>query len=165
MSERVGLYPGSFDPPTNGHLDLITRAAKVFDTVIVAVAFNHQKQGLFTVDERKEMLRTITESLPNVTIDAFEGLTVDFARDKGAVAIVRGLRAISDFENELTMAIMNQKMCPDVDTVSFMPSEPYMFLSSRLVKEISMLGGDVSAFVPPIVAERLQDKHPASVSG
>lgn len=159
MSDRIGLYPGSFDPPTNGHLDLIKRSSKVFDKLIVAVAYNNAKSGLFTVEEREDMLREITKDFPNVEITSFVGLTVEFAREQGAIAIVRGLRAISDFENELTMAIMNQKMCPDVDTVSFMPSEPYMFLSSRLVKEISLLGGNVDAFVPSCVSKLLREKH------
>lgn len=162
MAERIALYPGSFDPPTLGHFDLMKRALKVFDRLLVAVAFNNEKVGLFTVEERKEMLLEVTRELSNVEVTSFSILTVDFARDRGAVAIVRGLRAISDFENELTMAIMNQKMCPTVDTVSFMPSEPYMFLSSRLVKEISQLGGNVADFVHPTVAERLRAKHSTS---
>ena len=159
MSNRIGLYPGSFDPPTNGHLDLMGRAAHLFDTLIVAVAYNNEKSGLFDVQERMDMIRLITTDIPNIEVTSFRGLTVDYAKKFGALAIVRGLRAISDFENEMTMAMMNQKMCPEVDTVSLMPSEPYMFLSSRLVKEIAMFDGDISAFLHPEVAKRLHAKQ------
>ena len=158
MGKRVGIYPGSFDPPTFGHVDLIRRAANVFDTLIVAVAFNIEKSGFFTPEERKDMLRELTANVPNVKIDSFQGLTVDFAKKHKAVAIIRGLRAVSDFEYELTMAATNRRMYPDCDTISFMPSEQYMFISSRLVKEIAQLGGDVSQFVPPNVVARLADK-------
>lgn len=158
MAERTGLYPGSFDPPTLGHLDLIARAAKVFDRLIVAVAWNSEKSGLFRPAERMEMLEEITSSIENVEISNFRGLTVDFAKEHDAVAIIRGLRAVSDFEYELTMAATNRRMYPHCDTISFMPSERYMFISSRLVKEICQLGGDVGQFVPPIVLKRLNEK-------
>ena len=158
MPERIGVYPGSFDPPTLGHLDLIERASAFFDTLIVAVAKNTEKDSLFTVDERIEMLEEITEGMDNVRIDFFTGLTVDFARDNGAMALIRGLRAVSDFEYEMTMAATNRKMYKNCDTISFMPTEQYMFISSRLVKEIAQLGGDASQFVPPSVAKRLQQK-------
>jgi len=158
MSERIAVYPGSFDPPTLGHRDLIRRATKLFDHIVVAVAYNNQKTGLFTVTERKEMLAELCSDLPNVTIDSFRGLTVDFARKKNAAAIIRGLRVASDFEFEMTMAINNQKLNPDVDTVSLMPSEPYLFLSSRLVKEIAGFGGTVSHYVTPEVEQRLREK-------
>ncbi len=158
MPERIGVYPGSFDPPTLGHLDLINRAAAFFDTLIVAVARNTEKNSLFSVDERIEMLEEITAEMDNVRIDYFTGLTVDFARENNAIALVRGLRAVSDFETEMTMAATNRKMYKNCDTISFMPTEQYMFISSRLVKEIAQLGGDASQFVPPNVAKRLNKK-------
>lgn len=158
MPERIAIYPGSFDPPTLGHLDLIERAVKIFDHVIIAVAKNDQKSELFTVDERMEMLREMVTHVRGVTIDNFHGLTVDFAKEKGAVALIRGLRVVSDFEFELTMAINNHKLAPEIDTVNLMPSEPYLFLSSRLVKEIAAFGGSLGHFVSPSVERRLQDK-------
>ncbi len=158
MSERIALYAGSFDPPTLGHLDLIVRASKIFDKVIVAVASNEQKAGLFSIDERLEMLKIITGDLGNIVIDQFWGLTVEYARRMGAVALIRGLRVVSDFEFELSMAINNQKLNPDVDTVCLMPSEPYLFLSSRQVKEIAHFGGTVSHYVTPDVERRLREK-------
>ncbi|MCH8205061.1 MAG: pantetheine-phosphate adenylyltransferase [Candidatus Hydrogenedentes bacterium] len=158
MPERIGVYPGSFDPPTLGHLDLIERASAFFDTLIVAVARNTEKNSLFSVDERIEMLEEITAEMDNVRIDYFTGLTVDFARENNAIALVRGLRAVSDFETEMTMAATNRKMYKNCDTISFMPTEQYMFISSRLVKEIAQLGGDASQFVPPNVAKRLNKK-------
>lgn len=155
---RKAVYPGSFDPPTLGHLDLIRRAARIFDEVIVAVAKNESKQSLFTVDERMEMLREITADLPNVVVDHFQGLTVHFARSRGAFALIRGLRVISDFEFELSMAINNQKLAPDIETVCLMPSDPYLFLSSRQVKEIVSFGGSVSHYVTPDIERRLREK-------
>ncbi|HPU96698.1 MAG TPA: pantetheine-phosphate adenylyltransferase [Candidatus Hydrogenedentes bacterium] len=155
---RKAVYPGSFDPPTLGHLDLIWRAARIFDEVIVAVAKNESKQSLFTVDERMEMLREITADLPNVVVDHFQGLTVHFARSRGAFALIRGLRVISDFEFELSMAINNQKLAPDIETVCLMPSDPYLFLSSRQVKEIVSFGGSVSHYVTPDIERRLREK-------
>lgn len=158
MAERIGVYPGSFDPPTLGHLDMIDRAARLFDTLIVAVARNSEKNSLFTADERKAMLREVTGHIPNIVIDHFTGLTVDFAHSRGSFTLVRGLRAISDFEYELTMASTNRKMRPEVDTVILMPNEDYMFISSRLVKEIAVLGGDVSPFLPKSVVDHLHKK-------
>lgn len=158
MSERIALYAGSFDPPTLGHLDLIQRAAKIFDKVIVGVACNEQKVGLFTVDERIEMIVEMVTHLDNVTVSQFYGLTVDYARSQNAMALIRGLRVISDFEFELSMAINNQKLNPEVDTVCLMPSEPYLFLSSRQVKEIVHFGGSVSHYVTPAVEARLVRK-------
>lgn len=155
---NLAVYPGTFDPPTFGHLDLIGRASRMFDTLVVAVAMNNAKSCLFSVDERMDMLREIVAKFPNVEIASFTGLTVDYARERGAVAIVRGLRAISDFEFELTMAITNQKLNPHVDTVCLMPSEPYLFLSSRLVKEIAQFGGDLSPFLPDLVKRRLYER-------
>ncbi len=156
--DNLAIYPGTFDPPTFGHLDLIGRASRMFDRLLVSVAVNNAKSCMFTVDERMDMLREIVAKFENVEVTSFAGLTVDYARECGAVAIVRGLRAISDFEFELTMAITNQKLNPTVDTVCLMPSEPYLFLSSRLVKEIAQFGGDLSAFLPDIVKKRLRDR-------
>jgi pantetheine-phosphate adenylyltransferase len=158
MSERIALYPGSFDPPTFGHLDLIQRATKMFTRVIVGVATNNEKDCLFTVHERVKLLQALTAEFPGVEVTSFTGLTAEFARERKAVAIVRGLRAISDFEYEHTMAIANKKLNPFVDTVCLMPSEPFLFISSRVVKEIARYGGDVSQFVPPLIAERLREK-------
>ena len=158
MTDRIALYPGSFDPPTLGHLDLIARAAKMFDKVIVAIACNDQKSAMFSVAERIEMLEEMTASLGNVEVDQFYGLTVEYARQKGALALLRGLRAISDFEFELSLAINNQKLNPQVDTVCLMPSEPYLFLSSRQVKEIARFNGSVSHYVTPAVEARLKKR-------
>ncbi|MCH7908912.1 MAG: pantetheine-phosphate adenylyltransferase [Candidatus Hydrogenedentes bacterium] len=158
MAERTAIYPGSFDPPTLGHLDLVERAAKMFDCLIVAVARNTEKHSLFSTDERIDMLKEITSDIPNVEVQHFTGLIIDLARERKAIALIRGLRAVSDFENEMTMAATNRRMYPEVDTVSFMPSEQYMFISSRLVKEIVQLGGNVDQFVHPIVAKRLAAK-------
>ena len=158
MSERLAIYPGSFDPPTLGHLDLIERAVNIFDHVIVAIAVNQEKIGLFSIDERVDMLQELLGHLPQVTVEHFVGLTVDFAQEKGAVALIRGLRVVSDFEFELTMAINNHKLAPEIETVNLMPSEPYLFLSSRLVKEIAAFGGALDHFVPPSVQKRLQEK-------
>jgi pantetheine-phosphate adenylyltransferase len=158
MPERIAVYAGSFDPPTYGHLDLIQRAGKMFDHLIVAVAHNNEKAGLFSVEERLEMLRGITLGLEGVEVASFIGLTVDFARKRGAIALVRGLRVVSDFEFELTMAVMNQKLAADIDTVCLMPSENHMVVSSRFVREIALNGGDVTEFVPAPIAERLKQK-------
>ncbi len=148
------VCPGSFDPVTNGHLDIIERAARLFDEVIVAVLVNEKKQGLFSVPERQEMLAAVTGHLPNVRVDSFAGLLVDFCRDEGVAAIVKGLRAVTDFDYELQMAQMNGSLT-DVDTL-FIPTSPeYSFLASSLVKEIAKGGGDVSGLVPPLVLERL----------
>ena len=158
MPERVALYAGSFDPPTLGHLDLIQRAASMFDKVVVGVARNDQKTGLFTVSERVDMLSEMIAGMPNTSVANFSGLTVNFAREIGACALIRGLRVVSDFEFELTMAINNHKLNPAVDTVCLMPSEPYLFLSSRLVREIAGFGGSVRHYVTPEVQQRLIDK-------
>lgn len=159
MSKRIALYPGSFDPPTLGHRDLISRAAKIFDKVVVAIAINRAKQELFSISERTEMLQELVADFLNVEIVHFEGLTVDFAAKHDAIALIRGLRVISDFEYELSMAINNQKLNPDIDTVALMPSEPYLYLSSRLVKEIASHGGKISHYVTPGVEKRLRDKY------
>ncbi|MDZ4858848.1 MAG: pantetheine-phosphate adenylyltransferase [Candidatus Hydrogenedentes bacterium] len=158
MSARIGIYPGSFDPPTYGHIDLIGRASKIFDTLVVAVARNSEKKGLFTVDERIEMLRRITTGHVNVEVTSFTGLTAEFARKRKATALVRGLRVVSDFEYEMTMAIANQKLNPGMDTVCLMPSEKFLLLSSRIVREIALFGGDLHEFVPPEIEKRILQK-------
>ena len=156
MKERVALYPGSFDPITLGHIDILERATAIFDRVVVSVLRNPAKQPLFSVDERLELIGAATESLDGeVTVDSFDGLTVEHARQVGAIAIVRGLRALSDFETEFQMALMNRRLEPDVHTVFLMTSAPYVYMSSTLVKEVCRLGGDISEFVPPAIAEAL----------
>jgi pantetheine-phosphate adenylyltransferase len=159
MSKSVtAIYPGSFDPVTNGHLDLISRGAVIFDQLIVAVTQNLEKDALFPVKERVEMLEAITFEWKNVEVEVFNGLLVEYARNQGASVIVRGIRAVSDYEYELQMAMMNRKLEPDIETVFMLPGEPYSYLSSRLVREIARLGGPVKDLVPPIVAERLRAK-------
>jgi len=155
---RTVIYPGSFDPLTNGHLDLIQRAAKLFDQVVVAIAKNESKRPLFTLDERLEMVGHAVKTLPNVSADAFEGLLVTYVEKQGGQAIVRGLRAVSDFEFEFQLALMNRKLDERIETIFMMPKDTYTFLSSRIVKEIARLGGDVSAFVPPQVCAALTRK-------
>jgi pantetheine-phosphate adenylyltransferase len=162
MIDRVALYPGSFDPPTFGHLDLIQRALKMFPHVVVAVAQNNEKNCLFTVEERVDFLRTLTRDLRDVEVTSFRGLTAVFAEKCKAAAIVRGLRAISDFEYEYSMAVTNKKLNPLVDTVCLMPSEQYLFVSSRIVKEIARNNGDVNQFVPPLIAKKLMEKFTIS---
>jgi len=152
---RRAIYPGSFDPVTNGHLDVIDRARKLFDEVIVAVAHNDQKQPLFTLEERLELLRGTIGKLSNVEIAPLDGLLVDFAVAREATAVIRGLRAVSDFEFEFQMALMNRKLEATVETIFLMPKEEYTYLSSRIVKEIARLGGDVAEFVPAQVAAAL----------
>ena len=155
---RTVIYPGSFDPFTNGHLDVVERAAKLFDRVIVAVAQNIDKQTLFTQAERKRQIATVLDDFPNVEVTEFKGLLVDFAKAQKAQAIIRGLRAVSDFEFEFQLALMNRKLEKEIETIFMMPREAYTFLSSKLVKEIAQLGGDVSAFVPANVEQALQGK-------
>lgn len=155
---RTAIYPGSFDPLTNGHLDVIQRAAKLFDRVIVAVAHNASKSPLFTADERASLLATTLADLgsANVEVDRFDGLLVDYVARRGGCAVVRGLRAVSDFEFEFQLALMNRKLNESVETIFLMPKDTYSFLSSRLVKEIARLGGDVSPFVPAHVRDALR---------
>jgi len=161
LAERQTIiYPGSFDPPTNGHLDLISRASKLFDEVVVAVLRHDSKYALFDVAERMEMLAEAVHGFPNVSVDSFDGLLVDFARRKKAKMILRGIRAVSDYEYELQMALMNRKLDPELETVFMLPAEAYSYLSSRLVKEVCRLGGDISALVPPLVEARLTTKRP-----
>lgn len=154
----IAVYPGSFDPVTNGHLDLIERGATIFDQLIVAVARNLDKDPLFAVKERVEMLEAVTYEWENVQVDVFEGLLMNFARDQGARVILRGIRAVSDYEYELQMAMMNRKIEPEIETIFMLPGEAYSFLSSRLVKELARLGGPVKGMVPPLVEERLRAK-------
>jgi len=158
MKSTLAIYPGSFDPVTNGHLDLIERGAKLFDRLIVAVLRNLEKDPLFSVTERVEMLGEATRPWPNVEVEIFEGLLVDYARRRGAHVILRGIRAVSDYEYELQMALMNRRLEPQIETVFMMPAETYSYLSSRLVKEIFRLGGDVAGLVPPVVEQRLRAK-------
>ncbi len=159
MTQRVtAIYPGTFDPITNGHLDLIERGSKIFDNLTVAVLRNVEKNPLFSVDERVEMLREATRHCPNVSVDAFGGLLVDFAVRCQASVILRGIRAVSDYENELQMALMNRKLDPSIETVFMMSAAAYTYLSSRLVKEVCQLGGDVKGLVPAVVEERLRAK-------
>jgi pantetheine-phosphate adenylyltransferase len=154
---RRAVCPGSFDPVTNGHLDIVGRASRIFDEVIVAVLINQSKTGLFTVDERITMLREVTSSYPNVRVESFQGLLVHFCRDQGAAVVVKGLRAVSDFDYELQMAQMNIGLA-GVETL-FMPTNPlYSFLSSSLVKEVAKWGGDVSTHVPDLVGRALTDR-------
>ena len=152
------VYPGSFDPVTYGHLDIIKRASKVVDEVVVAVLVNSSKQPLFTIEERVKMLRETTKPFPNVTIETFQGLTVEFARSVGAKVMVRGLRAVSDFESEMQIAQTNHNLNPDIDTVFFTTSLEYAFLSSTIVREVASYGSDVSDMVPAVVAEKLARK-------
>ena len=155
---RRAIYPGSFDPITNGHLDVIERAARLFDEVIVAVAYNDQKKSLFTAEERMTLIHGVLDGTPNVRVSRFDGLLVEFARAQGAAAVLRGLRAVSDFEFEFQMALMNRKLEPGIETIFLMPAENYTYLSSRIVKEIARLGGNVAAFVPPSIATALREK-------
>lgn len=156
--EVIAIYPGSFDPFTNGHLDLIERSTHLFDKLIVAILRNEEKRPLFTLEERQEMLRQVLGGYPNVEVDSFDGLLVDFAARKRASVILRGIRAISDYEYELQMALMNRRLRPEIETVFLMAGEAYSFLSSRLVKEVAALGGNISGLVPPLVEERLRRK-------
>ncbi len=158
MKKVIAIYPGSFDPPTNGHLDLIERGSQIFDELIVAVLRNAEKSPLFSLAERRLMLDALTERFKNVQVDTFDGLTVDYAARKGASAVLRGIRAISDYEYELQMALMNRKLRPDLETVFMMPAEQYSYLSSKLVREVAQLGGSIQDLVPELVERRLREK-------
>ena len=155
---RVAIYPGSFDPLTNGHVDIITRGARLFDRIIVAVAINAEKTPLFTMDERVEIARDVFRHVPNVEVDTFQGLLVNYVERRQAQVIVRGLRAVSDFEFEFQLALMNQRLNGRIDTVFMMPAEQYTYTSSRLIKEVFRLGGQVRGLVPDMVEERLRAK-------
>ena len=152
------IYPGTFDPITYGHLDLIERACRIFSYVLVGVAVNPQKRPLFSIEERVEMVKEVTRGFPKVEVEAFNGLLVDFARKKGIKIILRGVRAISDFEYEFQMALSNRKLAPEIETVFMMPKENYSFLSSKIIKEAAALGADLKEFVPPLVEKRLKEK-------
>jgi pantetheine-phosphate adenylyltransferase len=155
---RTVIYPGSFDPLTNGHLDVVQRAAKLFDRVIVAVAKNDSKNPLFTLQERQGLVAKCVKHMPNVEVDSFDGLLVEYVEARSAQAIIRGLRAVSDFEFEFQLALMNRKLNERVETIFMMPKDTYTFLSSRIVKEIARLGGNVSSFVPPLVEALLKER-------
>jgi pantetheine-phosphate adenylyltransferase len=157
-ADTLAIYPGTFDPLTNGHVDIIQRGSRLFDRIIVGILLNVEKSPLFTVSERVEIAKEVFQPYPNVEVDTFDGLLVEYARRKRAGVIVRGLRAISDFEYEMQMALMNRHLNPEVETVFMMPAEPYTYVSSRLVKEVVALGGSVTTLVPSIVEDRLRDK-------
>jgi pantetheine-phosphate adenylyltransferase len=164
MHTVKAIYPGTFDPLTNGHLDLIARGSKIVDQLVVAILRNSEKgTPLFTVPERVEMLSEAVNGFRNVTVATFDGLLVDFCREQGAKAVLRGIRAISDYEYEFQMAMMNRKLDPELETLFMMPAEKYTYVSSRLIKGVFQLGGDVSALVPPLVVERLKAKVPSRV--
>jgi pantetheine-phosphate adenylyltransferase len=154
----LAVYPGSFDPLTNGHVDIITRGARIFDRIIVAIATNAEKSPLFTIDERVEIARAVFADLKTVEVDTFNGLLVNYVQRRGANAIVRGLRAVSDFEYEFQMALMNRRLNGKIETVFMMPAEQYSYISSRLIKEVFSLGGLVHGLVPDMVEERLRQK-------
>lgn len=158
MKTVKAIYPGSFDPLTNGHLDLIERGSKIFDELVIAILRNSEKDPLFSVDERREMLEETTSQYDNVRIDTFDGLLVDYVARAGAQAVLRGIRAISDYEYELQMALMNRRLDSNIETVFMMPADSYSYLSSRLVKEVFRLGGSVNGLVPAVVEERLYQK-------
>ena len=155
---RTAVYPGSFDPITNGHLDVIQRAARLFDRVIVAVAINDSKTPLFTMAHRKELTAKAVEHIKNVEVDTFTGLLMHYVVSKGGTAVIRGLRAVSDFEFEFQLALMNRKLNEQIETIFMMPKETYTFISSRMIKEVAMLGGDVTSFVPAHVESALREK-------
>jgi pantetheine-phosphate adenylyltransferase len=158
LKKVTAIYPGSFDPPTNGHLDLIERGSHIFDELVVAILRNAEKTPLFSVGERRRMLEELTADFKNVRVDVFDGLTVDYAARVKASAVLRGIRALSDYEYELQMALMNRKLRPDLETVFMMPAEQYSYLSSRLVREVARLGGTITGLVPDIVEHRLKEK-------
>lgn len=158
MVSKIAIYPGTFDPITNGHIDLVQRSLKIFDEVIIAVAANPKKQPLFTVEERLELIRQSIKEMKKARAEAFDSLLVEYAKDRKSVAIVRGLRAVSDFEYELQMALMNRRLDMNIETVFMMPSEEYTFLSSTLVKEVASFGGLVKGLVPEVVEKVLKER-------
>src|ERR1700679_886130 len=158
MKRIIDIFPVSFDTPTNGHLDLIERGSKIFDELVVAILRNPEKDPLFSVADRRKMLESMTSSFENVSVDTFDGLTLDYALRVGGQAILRGIRAISDYEYELQMALMNRKLQPALETVFMMPAEKYSYLSSRLVREVAQLGGSIERLVPDLVEQKLREK-------
>ena len=158
MSEKIAIYPGTFDPITLGHLDILQRASKLFNHVIITLAINSNKTPLFSREERLDFIEDAVKNLPNVTVDSFEGMLIKFAEKMGASAVIRGLRAISDFEFEFQLALMNRKQNPDITTVFLMPNEKYTYLNSTIIREVAKFGGDVSSFITPLVAEKLKEK-------
>lgn len=160
---KIAIYPGTFDPITNGHLDLIRRGTRMFDRIVVGVTENPAKEAIFSIDERVSMIREAIEGLPSVSVEAFDGLTVDFARRVKARYIVRGLRAVSDFEYELQMGMMNRQLAADVETVFLVPAAEFSFVSSTLVKDVIRLGGSVSGFVPAAVEKRMRERYAGPV--
>ena len=158
MKRIKAVYPGSFDPPTNGHLDLIDRGSKIFDELVVAILHNPEKSPLFSVPDRRSMLESMTSGFDNVSVETFDGLTVEYAVKIGASAVLRGIRAISDYEYELQMALMNRKLQPSLETIFMMPAEKYSYVSSRLVREVAQLGGNIDCLVPELVAQKLREK-------
>ena len=159
--KRIAVYPGTFDPVTNGHLDIVHRATRQFDRLIIAILNNQDKEPMFDLEERIRLLEDSVKDLDNVEVDSFDGLLVDYAMNVGASLIVRGIRALSDFEYELQMAMMNRRLQPGLEAVFMMPSETYSYLSSRLVREVARLGGDLEGLVPEVVREALLRRHPA----
>ena len=158
MPEKIAIYPGTFDPITLGHLDILQRASKLFDRVIITLAINSTKTPLFSREERLEFIGDAVKNIPNVTVDSFEGMLIKFAEKRGAIAVIRGLRAISDFEFEFQLALMNRKQNQEITTVFLMPNEKYTYLNSSIIREVSRFGGDVSSFITPLVAEKLKEK-------
>lgn len=158
MNKGTAIYPGSFDPPTNGHLDLIQRGSKIFEELVVAILRNSEKTPMFSVSERLEMLKELTADLSNVRIDTFDGLMVEYAKSIDAICVLRGIRAISDYEYELQMALLNRKIEPTLETVFMMPADKYSYVSSRLVREVAQLGGPVKGLVPEAVERKLREK-------
>ena len=160
FSTSIAIYPGSFDPITNGHLDLIQRGSRLFDRLIVSILRNERKEPLFSVEERAEMLREVVGGYANVEVDSFDGLLVDHAARHSATVLLRGIRAISDYEYELQMALMNRRLRPEIETVFLMANEAFSFISSRLVKEVFSLGGDIAGLAPPLVEARMRGRIP-----
>lgn len=158
MKKNIAVYPGTFDPITNGHLDIIERASCLFDRVIVTIALNTNKEPLFSKEERKEMISDVTKKFKNVEVDSFDGLLVNYAKRKKATVIIRGLRALSDFEYEFQMSLTNRKLAPKINTVFLMPNENFSYLNSSLVKELAMFKGKINCFVPDLVRRRLEEK-------
>ena len=165
MKSRLAVFPGSFDPLTNGHVDIIERGTHLFEKIIVAILVNAEKSPLFSMEERVEIVRATFKGQPNIEVDTFDGLLVDYVEKRKAHVIVRGLRALSDFETEFQMALMNRRLAPTVETVFMMPAEQYTYISSRLIKEVFALGGRVHGLVPDMVEARLRDKLAAQPAG